>query len=56
MGPMTPLLIVALVVWAGLFAYFLYIDRRVSALEKKLEERRIGLSSQNSGEEKETVR
>lgn len=51
-----PLLIVALVVWAGLFVFFLYVDRRVGALEQQLRERRAERSSKEPTEEKETVR
>jgi CcmD family protein len=40
MSSMLPLLIVALIVWAGVFAFIFGVDRKVSALERRLEELR----------------
>lgn len=40
MQSMVPLLLVALVVWAGVFAFIFAVDRKVAALERRLEERR----------------
>ena len=34
--PMMPLLAVALVIWAGVFAFTVMLDRKVSALERKI--------------------
>lgn len=34
---MLPLLITALIVWAGLFAFLLVVDGRVRALERRLD-------------------
>jgi CcmD family protein len=44
MSAMLPLLIVALLIWAGVFIFMLSIDRKVSALERRLNinERRGG--------------
>jgi CcmD family protein len=36
---MLPLLIVALLVWAGVFFYLMRLDKNISALEKKVSER-----------------
>ncbi len=33
-----PLLSVALLIWFGVFAFTLFVDRRVSALEKRVED------------------
>jgi CcmD family protein len=33
-----PLLSVALLIWVGVFAFTLFVDRRVSALEKRVED------------------
>jgi CcmD family protein len=35
MHPMMPLLAVALVIWAGLFAFTVALERRLQNLEKK---------------------
>jgi CcmD family protein len=35
MHPMMPLLAVALVIWAGIFAFTVALERRVRALEQK---------------------
>ena len=37
MPSMFPLLAVALLVWAGLFAFLFVVDRKVTALESKLD-------------------
>jgi CcmD family protein len=37
---MTALLIVPLLLWAGLFAFIWYVDGRVRALERRLNERK----------------
>ncbi|MBC8101894.1 MAG: CcmD family protein [Cytophagales bacterium] len=39
-----PLLMVALLIWFGVFAFILVVDRRVSALERRVEDaqRRLG--------------
>lgn len=39
MEPLTALLIVPLLLWAGLFAFIFYVDGRVRALERRLSER-----------------
>jgi CcmD family protein len=36
---MLPLLIVALLVWAGVFFYLLRLDKNISALERKISEK-----------------
>ncbi len=33
-----PLLSVALLIWFGVFAFTMFVDRRVSALEKRVED------------------
>jgi CcmD family protein len=33
-----PLLIVALLIWFGVFGFTFFVDRRVSALEKRVED------------------
>ena len=40
MEPLTALLIVPLLLWAGLFAFIWYVDGRVRALERRLNERK----------------
>lgn len=47
MQAMMPLLIVALVVWLGVFSFIWSVDRKVSALEREVKEA--------IGEGKETV-
>ena len=37
-GSLMPLLSVALLIWFGVFAFVLFVDRRVSALEKRVED------------------
>ncbi len=37
---MTALLLVPLLIWAGLFAFIWYVDGRVRALERRLNERK----------------
>ncbi|GAB4455239.1 MAG: hypothetical protein OHK0029_11020 [Armatimonadaceae bacterium] len=39
MQEMLPLLIVALLIWAGVFAYTLFVDRKIAEIEKRMEER-----------------
>lgn len=39
---MLPLLAVALIVWAGIWAFVYSLDRKVVALERKLDEVRRG--------------
>ncbi len=34
---MLPLLVVALMIWAGIFAFLLAVDRKVASLERKLD-------------------
>lgn len=36
MNSMMPLLVVALLIWAGVFVFMLGVDRKVSALERRL--------------------
>ena len=33
-----PLLAVALLIWFGVFAFMMFVDRRVTALEKRVED------------------
>lgn len=40
MESLVSLLAVALLIWAGVFAFLWSVDRRVRALERRLEERR----------------
>ena len=35
---LVPLLTVALLIWFGVFAFTLFVDRRVQALEKRVED------------------
>ena len=35
-----PLAIVALLVWAGVFAFTFFVDRKITAIEKRLDDRR----------------
>jgi|GEM_PF-987122 hypothetical protein len=37
MNPLLPLLIVALLVWAGIFAFLMRVDRQSRELERRLE-------------------
>jgi CcmD family protein len=52
MGPMTPLLIVALIIWAGVFLFMWSVDRRVRAVELRLKQR---AAEQSPLSEKEPV-
>jgi hypothetical protein len=42
--PLTALLIVPLLLWAGLFAFIWFVDARVRALERRLNERQERLA------------
>lgn len=51
MTGMMPLLIVALLIWAGVFIFMLGVDRKVSALERRLgldEDSRRASAKENS--------
>ena len=39
MSTMLPLLIVALLVWAGVFAFIFAVDKKITAIEKRIAER-----------------
>jgi CcmD family protein len=39
MTDMLPLLIVALLVWAGVFAFIFSVDRKISDIEKRINDR-----------------
>ena len=39
MSNMLPLLIVALLVWAGVFAFIFAVDKKITAIEKRIAER-----------------
>lgn len=36
MGEMFPLLVVALLIWAGVFGFIFVVDRKVKALEERV--------------------
>jgi hypothetical protein len=42
MTGMMPLLITALLVWAGVFAFLFAVDRKISAVEKRINSRNVG--------------
>jgi hypothetical protein len=39
MSNMLPLLIVALLVWAGVFAFIFAVDKKITAIEKRIADR-----------------
>ena len=39
MDPVIAMMVVPLVIWAGVFAFMLSVDRRVRALERRVQER-----------------
>ena len=60
MDPLIALMITPLLVWAGVFAFMWFVDRRVRALERRLEERQrpaapAGGYTRDAASDKETV-
>ena len=49
MDPLVGLMIVALLIWAGVFVFIWFVDRRVSALERAIKEREGAAASLAAG-------
>jgi CcmD family protein len=43
MTDLLPLAIVAVLVWAGVFAYIFAVDRKIAAIEQRIEDRQRGV-------------